>query len=133
MNRSPSRNLKIRLFSVDTIITIHYFKNSLQVLESSAKLKLEFDESVPLRAKEFSLLESLLFFFCSLDAIGTHLYIFMVVSPIVTHFFSLKFGKHPRYSYYKYFITKLPVSNFIDNLHNSFNIIFSSTTSFCSN
>lgn len=33
------------------------------------------------------------FFFCSLLDIGTHLYIFIVVSPIVTHFFSLENAK----------------------------------------
>lgn len=59
-----------------------------QVFESSAKLKLELDESAPDFLFKFSLLESLCFVFFSL-ATGTHLYIFIVVSPIVTHFFSL--------------------------------------------
>lgn len=76
------------------------FKNilcqNLQVFESSAKLKLELEFEVstkgganPFLAK-FSLLSRLCFIFLvSLLVTGTHLYIFIVVSPIVTHFFSL--------------------------------------------
>lgn len=66
-----------------------------QVFESSARLKLELEFEVstkggakPFREK-FSLLSRLCFIFLvSLLVTGTHLYIFMVVSPIVTHFFS---------------------------------------------
>lgn len=69
--------------------TYMYLNVNLQVLESSARLKFELDESVTLRMM-FSLLPSLCFvFFCSFET-GTHLKIFMVVSPIVTHFFSLE-------------------------------------------
>lgn len=69
----------------------NYYKINSQVLESSARLKLEFDDSAAAFLERFSLLASLLCFafLFSLLATGTHLYIFMVVSPIVTHFFSL--------------------------------------------
>jgi len=67
-------------------------KSSLQVFESSARAKFELS-SAPFLGVPFSLPAegSFNFFFASVLAVmGTHLKIFIVVSPIVTHFFSLQ-------------------------------------------
>lgn len=64
-----------------------------QVLESSPKVPRS-RCSIALRFSLFSPLE--IFFFCSLLEMGTHLKIFMVVSPIVTHFFSLQIQSKKR-------------------------------------
>lgn len=64
----------------------------LQVFESSARAKFELSKA-PFLGVPFSLPAEIsfdFFFKSMLAVIGTHLKIFMVVSPIVTHFFSLK-------------------------------------------
>lgn len=74
------------------------------------------------------------FFFNSRFETGTHLNIFIVVSPIVTHFFSL-------FVNYKLEIIStpfnssafLPVAHFIYGVHNSFDVILCPTACFGSN
>lgn len=87
LNRQKTNHIKIQVHKLGSCLILH-----LHVFESSANVKFELEESPPIFLETFSLFASLLcllLFFDSLLATGTHLYIFMVVSPIVTHFFSL--------------------------------------------
>lgn len=110
-----------------------------QVFESSVanpKFELEL-ESIPLLVA-FSLLSPLLhfemIFFFSIVDMGTHLYIFIVVSPIVTHFFCLKNSNY--YTQFRpgYIMYNLPVPDFVNIEHYpSFRIILRTAPCFCTN
>lgn len=77
------------------------------------------------------------FFLGSLFEMGTHLNIFIVVSPMVTHFFSLENKSDQCLHNQKWRLAAvlldfhLPVFHFVHSMHNTLNIILGPAASLC--